>query len=72
VGLFALCHGHAHGTEMPARVSGLAYAAGFMLTTSLLHLAGIGLGITLQKTTRPLVIRWAGGALALAGIYLML
>jgi len=44
-GLFAVFHGYAHGAEMPATGSGLAYAAGFMSATVLLHLAGISLGL---------------------------
>src|SRR5262249_18890060 len=44
VGLFAIFHGHAHGTEMPLDATGGAYAAGFMLATALLHVAGIALG----------------------------
>src|SRR5580698_8957387 len=34
VGLFALCHGHAHGTEIPAAASGFNYALGFVLATA--------------------------------------
>src|SRR5262249_19251418 len=40
VGLFAIFHGHAHGTEMPLDATGGTYAAGFMLATALLHVAG--------------------------------
>lgn len=43
VALFGVMHGHAHGVEGPA-TGLLAYAAGFVLATSALHLAGIGLG----------------------------
>ncbi|MTH76422.1 HupE/UreJ family protein [Paracoccus aestuariivivens] len=43
VAAFGLFHGHAHGAEGPA--AGLAaYAVGFVLATSALHLAGIALG----------------------------
>ena len=42
VGLFAIFHGHAHGAEMPESASGLAYGAGFVLATALLHALGIG------------------------------
>ena len=31
VGLFAIFHGHAHGTEMPMDASGLEYAFGFII-----------------------------------------
>lgn len=71
VGLFAICHGHAHGAEMPETASGLAYAAGFMLATAALHSVGIGLGIAIQRGTSAPVIRFAGAAIAAAGIYLL-
>ena len=55
-GFFAIFHGHAHGAEMPDRTSGFAYAAGFVLATGMLHLAGLGIGLTarsLAPTLRP-------------------
>ena len=33
VGLFAVFHGHAHGTELPAGQSGLLYSIGFVIAT---------------------------------------
>jgi urease accessory protein len=45
--VFAIFHGHAHGAEMPTDTSGLAYGAGFILATALLHAAGIGIGLGL-------------------------
>jgi urease accessory protein len=73
VGLFAVFHGHAHGAEMPADASGLGYAAGFMLATASLHVAGIGLGIAVGKigARSKLVLQAGGGAMALAGVALM-
>lgn len=62
VAAFGVMHGHAHGAEGPA--SGLAaYAAGFLLATGALHLAGIGLG-------RLGVTRILGGLTAAAGVAL--
>lgn len=49
VGLFALFHGHAHGAEGSGAVSFLGYAAGFVLATSLLHGAGVLLGLGLDR-----------------------
>lgn len=72
VGLFAAFHGHAHGSEMPAAASGLAYATGFIVATALLHALGIGLGITIQRLARPQIVRFAGIAIALCGGYLLL
>jgi urease accessory protein len=44
VGLFAFFHFHAHGTEATA-AGILPYAAGFTLSTAVLHAAGVGLGL---------------------------
>lgn len=71
VGLFAIFHGHAHGAEMPADASGLAYGVGFMLGTALLHLAGLALGYGIAAVGDrygKLVVRGAGAAIAVAGI----
>lgn len=71
VGLFAIFHGHAHGTEMPQDASGLAYAAGFMIATALLHLAGIGAGLLIGRAGAsygPAAVRSAGGVAAVAGV----
>src|SRR3546814_2182465 len=38
---FALFHGHAHGSELPAGLSAAGYAAGFVLATAMLHAAGV-------------------------------
>lgn len=67
VGFFALFHGHAHSAKMPAGASGLGYAAGFVLATSLLHVAGIAAGLTLPRFG-GVIARLAGGAVALAGL----
>ena len=40
-GGFALFHGHAHGTEVPAAAVGIEYLAGFAIATALLHGVGI-------------------------------
>ncbi len=40
VGLFALAHGHAHGTEMPELANAWVYGAGFVAATSLIHALG--------------------------------
>ena len=68
--LAGLFHGHAHGTEIPAAASGLAYAGGFTLATVLLHGAGLGLTVIAGRMTQPLVVRAAGGLTAVAGVFL--
>ena len=73
VGLFAIFHGHAHGSEMPVDASGLGYAAGFMLATASLHVAGIGLGLTVGSigARSRFALQASGGVMALAGVALL-
>lgn len=52
VSVFALAHGHAHGTEIPAGGDIAAYAAGFIGSTVILHLIGLFLGMHAQRRTR--------------------
>lgn len=71
VGVFAVFHGHAHGTEMPETMSGLSYGIGFMVATALLHAAGIGAGFAIGKIgeARGLqVARGGGAAMAAIGV----
>lgn len=70
-GAFAIFHGHAHGAEMPADAAGLSYAAGFLLATTLLHITGIALGLVAGRLTGWRVAQAAGGAIALAGVALL-
>ena len=70
VGVFAVFHGAAHGAEMPQDSSGLPYAAGFMLATALLHVAGIAACFAVARLIGShggLAARIGGGAAALAG-----
>ncbi|MBD0413867.1 HupE/UreJ family protein [Oryzicola mucosus] len=71
VGVFAVFHGHAHGAEMPGNASGFLYAAGFILATASLHLAGIaasiGAAALVGKYARP-VARAVGALFAVGGI----
>jgi urease accessory protein len=74
VGLFAIFHGHAHGTEMPLDASGSSYAAGFMLATALLHAGGIAVGFLIGRigdSYGRLMYRLAGGLVALAGVAIL-
>jgi urease accessory protein len=73
-GIFALFHGYAHGAEMPESLSGLEYAAGFVLATSLLHAAGIAIGLAPRRLGEAFgvpVLRAAGSAIAVAGVAIL-
>jgi urease accessory protein len=71
VGLFAVFHGHAHGTELPAGASGLSYSLGFVAATGLLHAVGIGIGAIQRWPRGRAVLRAAGAAVAAAGIWFL-
>jgi urease accessory protein len=69
--MFALFHGHAHGSEVADALNGVEYMAGFALATAALHLAGIGFATTMTQFSLRPAIRVVG-ALCLpigAGLY---
>ncbi len=67
VGVFAVFHGHAHGTELPEAFNAYGYAVGFVVGTGLLHLAGIGLGFLTKSSVGAAAVRGVGGLIALVG-----
>lgn len=73
-GLFALFHGHAHGTEMPEGSTALLYFAGFVTGTLLLHLSGYAVGRLVKQHAPQWLPNAAGasvagmGALMLSGL----
>ncbi|HET6246172.1 MAG TPA: HupE/UreJ family protein [Tepidisphaeraceae bacterium] len=68
--LFAMFHGYAHGAEMQPGVAFATFAVGFVIATTILHLAGIALGVTLNRNRLPALARLAGGAIAIGGVLL--
>lgn len=72
VGVFAIFHGHAHGTELPDGESGLAYSLGFVLGTGVLHAVGIGIGYIGEWPNGRFVLRGAGALVMASGIYFLL
>ena len=68
VGFFAIFHGHAHGTELPAGANGVLYSLGFVIATGLLHATGIGIGLIHRWPAGQKVLRVAGAVVALAGL----
>lgn len=65
-------HGLAHGAEAP--VTGIAgYAAGFMVTTAVLHIGGVGVGVAIRRWMgqhSSAVLGGMGAALGAAGVVL--
>jgi urease accessory protein len=69
--LFAVFHGHAHGSEMPLDAGSVAYGAGFVLASALLIAAGIALGAAIGRIGDAYgrtIYRLGGSLVALAGV----
>jgi urease accessory protein len=71
ISVFALCHGHAHGAELPLSADPADYAIGFVLATGMIHLFGIGVGLALNKPMHGYLARALGGLIGLGGIYFL-
>jgi urease accessory protein len=68
VGAFAIFHGHAHGTELPAAADAVAFSLGFVIATGMLHLCGIAFGLLARWPAGRIAVRAAGAAITLAGL----
>ena len=71
VALFALFHGHAHAAEMAAEGSFGGYAAGFLLSTAMLHATGIVLALGLSRLVDPRAVRLCGAAISAASLLIL-
>jgi urease accessory protein len=68
VGAFAIFHGYAHGRELPDGADAVAFSAGFVIATGMLHLTGIAFGLLARWPAGRVVVRAAGGVIALVGV----
>jgi urease accessory protein len=67
IGVFAIFHGHAHGTEVAENIGGIEYMAGFALATATLHALGISFTLLMNRVHARAVVRIAGAACVLTG-----
>jgi len=68
VAVFAVFHGYAHGAELPPGADAIAFSAGFVIATGLLHLGGVGLGLAARRPAGRIAVRFAGALIAIAGM----
>jgi urease accessory protein len=68
VGAFAIFHGYAHGRELPDGANAVAFSAGFVIATGLLHLTGIAFGLLARWPAGRIAVRGAGGVIVLVGL----
>lgn len=68
VAVFAIFHGYAHGKELPSAADPIGYSVGFVLSTGLLHVVGIGLGMLHKVRGGVVITRAMGGLIGMAGL----
>lgn len=71
VGVFAIFHGYAHGSELPPGQSALLFSMGFVIATGALHAVGIGIGALRGRVWGGAVLRAAGSMVAAGGAFFM-
>ncbi|BFM50472.1 HupE/UreJ family protein [Marinomonas sp. THO17] len=67
---FAVCHGAAHGLEMPVTASAGSYTLGFVLATALIQAVGLGVGRWFQQQGMQRLNQVLGGVIAGTGMAL--
>lgn len=70
--VFAVFHGHAHGTELSPGADAVLYSLGFVIATGLLHALGIGIGAIDRLPAGRTAVRALGGGVLLGGVYFLL
>src|SRR5215472_4575394 len=71
IAVFAICHGYAHGVELPSAADPAAYAVGFVLATGMIHVLGVGVGLLLNTPLEGRLSRALGAVIAVGGIYFL-
>lgn len=73
VGMFAIFHGHAHGTEMPNIAEPAMYALGFTSATAGLHILGAVTGyFAVRRSYGAGLLRFTGMLIAASGAYFVI
>lgn len=68
---FAIFHGYAHGQELPSAADPTGYSVGFVLSTGLLHVVGIGIGLLNRRPGLVVITRGLGGLIAATGVWFL-
>jgi urease accessory protein len=68
VAVFAVFHGHAHGTELSEGQNAMLYSLGFVISTGTLHAVGIGIGTVHKWKAGQVALRVAGALVMIGGL----
>jgi urease accessory protein len=72
VAFFGCIHGNAHGVEMPSAASPVFYSFGFLITTVIIHLCGVGIGFLRPfRLNSRVPMGLVGGLMSLAGLFFL-
>jgi len=71
IAVFAVFHGHAHGTELAAGQNAMLYSIGFVIATGLLHGVGVAVGLIQRWELGSQALRGAGALVLAAGLYFL-
>ena len=71
VAVFAVFHGHAHGTELSPGQNAMLYSLGFVICTGTLHGVGIGMGLAHRWDFGRLALRGAGSVVMIGGLFFL-
>lgn len=71
VSFFAMFHGYPHGEIAPAAADPAAYTVGFVVSTGLIHILGILVGLGLGRIQGGRLVRGLGGLIMLSGVYFL-
>ena len=73
VAYFGFFHGLAHGIEIPAIADPIYYAAGFVISTLLIHIAGVLIGLVARffKENGTQLLRFAGAVIMGMGVQML-
>jgi urease accessory protein len=71
VALFAVFHGHAHGTELETGQNAMLYSLGFVIATGMLHAVGITIGLIHRWELGRQMLRGAGALVMSGGLYFL-
>ncbi|WP_237370403.1 HupE/UreJ family protein [Rhizobium sp. SL42] len=72
VSAFAILHGIPHGVLVPRATDPAAFTVGFVVSTGVIHVLGIGIGYALKPVLAGRLVRGLGGLIAACGIWFLL
>ena len=73
ISFFGIFHGYAHGVEMPNILNPFLFSLGFVISTSLIHILGVFIGIFALKAPKSReILRYIGAGIAGIGLHILI